>query len=129
MTITVVAAVIEEGGRVLITQRQPGVHLEGLWEFPGGKTAAGETHEEALCREIREELDTDVVVQALLLETTHAYPDRTIALYFYRCALAGTPRPVLGQAMRWTRRKELSLLRFPPADDELIKLLMSEVES
>ncbi|MEQ1573748.1 MAG: (deoxy)nucleoside triphosphate pyrophosphohydrolase [Vicinamibacterales bacterium] len=123
MTITVVAAVIEEGGRLLITRRQAGVHLEGLWEFPGGKTAAGETHEEALRREIREELDTDVVVEALLLETTHDYPDRTIALYFYRCTLAGTPRPMLGQVMRWARREELSSLGFPRADDELIKLL------
>ena len=123
MTVTVVAAVIEEDNRLLITRRQQGVHLEGLWEFPGGKTAAGETHEEALRREIREELDTDVVVHALLLETTHAYPDRTITLYFYRCRLAGTPRPLLGQAMRWAPKEELSSLGFPPADDELIRLL------
>jgi mutator protein MutT len=121
--IVVVAAVIEEGGAFLVTRRQKGVHLEGLWEFPGGKIDHGETHAGALTREIREELDADVTVGELLFHVEHAYDDRTVALYFYRCRLRGSPRPLLGQDMRWVPRGDLATLGFPPADEELIRLL------
>jgi mutator protein MutT len=124
MTVAVVAAVIEHDNRFLITRRQDGVHLAGHWEFPGGKVGAGESHAAALRREILEELDTDVVVNDLVLETAHAYPDRTVTLFFYRCDLLGTPKPMLGQEMDWIARSELSSLLFPPADDELIRMLM-----
>jgi len=123
MTIAVVAAVIEHNERFLLTRRQDGVHLAGHWEFPGGKVGAGESHAEALRREIVEELDTDVVVQELVLETTHAYPQRTVTLFFYRCELIGLPTPMLGQQMEWVPRTELSSLLFPPADSELIRML------
>ena len=121
--IVVVAAVIAEGDRILVTRRQPGVHLAGLWEFPGGKIDPDETHHAALRREIREELDADVEVGALVLATTHEYAEKTVTLYFYRCALKGTPRPLLGQEMRWVSRDELPALGFPPADEELIRVL------
>lgn len=123
---TVVAAVIEEDDRFLVTLRQKGVHLEGMWEFPGGKIHDGETHAQALRREMLEELDTDVDVHELVFHTTHAYPERTIALYFYRCVLRGTPRPLLGQQMRWVDRAELPSLGFPPADEELITKLTAD---
>lgn len=119
----VVAAVIEEDNRFLLTRRQPGVHLEGLWEFPGGKINPGETHAAALEREITEELDAGVVVGDLVFHTTHAYDDRDVTLYFYRCRLAGIPRPLLGQEMRWVPRDEVASLGFPPADAALITLL------
>jgi 8-oxo-dGTP diphosphatase len=121
--IIVVAAVIEQDGRFLVTRRQHGVHLAGMWEFPGGKIDPGETHVSALRRELREELDTDVVVGELVFDVTHEYPDRAIAIYFYRCTLLGAPQPLLGQEMRWVARGELSSLGFPPADEELITLL------
>jgi len=124
MTIAVVAAVIEHDNRFLITRRQDGVHLAGHWEFPGGKVGAGESHAAALRREILEELDTDVLVNDLVLETAHAYSDRTVTLFFYRCDLLGTPKPMLGQEMEWIARSELSSLLFPPADDELIRVLV-----
>jgi mutator protein MutT len=124
MSIAVVAAVIEHDDRFLLTRRQDGVHLSGHWEFPGGKVGAGESHADALRREIVEELDTDVVVQELVLETTHAYPERTVTLFFYRCDLLGLPKPMLGQQMEWVPRAELSSLLFPPADNELIRILM-----
>jgi 8-oxo-dGTP diphosphatase len=121
--IVVVAAVIEEGGRILVTRRQPGVHLAGMWEFPGGKIDPHETHQAALRREIREELDADVDVGPLILSTTHAYAEKIVTLYFYRCALKGSPRPLLGQEMRWVTRGDLPGLGFPPADQELIRVL------
>jgi 8-oxo-dGTP diphosphatase len=122
--VIVVAAVIEQEDRFLVTRRQDGVHLAGMWEFPGGKIDPGETHAAALQRELREELDTDVDVGELVFDVTHEYPDRAVALYFYRCTLLGAPRPLLGQEMRWVARGELSSLGFPPADEELITLLM-----
>ena len=124
--IVVVAAVIESNHRFFLTRRQPGVHLAGMWEFPGGKIDEHESHASALKRELREELGVDADVGDLVFETTHAYPDRTIALYFYRCTLAGQPQPLLGQEMRWVRRDELRSLGFPPADTELIEKLTAE---
>jgi len=123
MMLAVVAAVIEHADCFLLTRRQDGVHLAGHWEFPGGKVGAGETHAAALRREIIEELDTDVVVHELVLETGHEYPERTVTLFFYRCDLLGTPRPMLGQQMEWIPRAQLSSMLFPPADGELIRLL------
>jgi 8-oxo-dGTP diphosphatase len=123
IVIVVVAAIIEEGGAFLLTRRQKGVHLAGLWEFPGGKIDEGETHDAALAREIREELDAAIDVGELVFHVTHAYDDRTVALYFYRCRLRSEARPLLGQEMRWVPRAELATLGFPPADEELIKLL------
>ena len=123
MNTRVVAAVIEERDRFFLTRRQRGVHLEGMWEFPGGKVNLDETNGDALRREIWEELGADIVVHQLLLETTHAYPDRTITLFFYRCEFAGTPYPRLGQEMRWVERGGLLGIGLPPADAELVKLL------
>ena len=121
--IVVVAAVIETDGAFLVTRRQKGVHLAGLWEFPGGKIDEGETHHAALVREIREELDVEIAVGELVFHVEHAYDDRTVALYFYRGTLRGQARPMLGQEMRWVPRADLASLGFPPADEELIKIL------
>jgi len=126
--ITVVAAVIERDGHFLVTRRQGGVHLAGLWEFPGGKIDPGETHAAALQRELLEELDTDADVGELVFETTHDYGDVVVQLFFYTCQLTGTPRPVLGQDMRWVRRSDLPRLGFPEADAELIKRLTTSAE-
>lgn len=121
--VTVVAAVVEKDGAFLVTRRPPGVHLAGLWEFPGGKIDPAESHGDGLRREMREELDTDVEVHDLVFHTTHTYPERTVALFFYNCALRQTPRPLLGQEMRWVKRADLATLGFPPADEELIRML------
>ena len=121
--IVVLAAIVERDGRLLITRRLKGTHLAGLWEFPGGKIDPDEPHDAALRRELKEELDVDIDVGEPLYSTEHAYDDRTVELHFYRCALKGVPRPLIGQEMRWVPRGELHSLGFPPADTELIELL------
>jgi mutator protein MutT len=121
--ILVTAAVIRRGDTFLVTRRQRGVHLEGYWEFPGGKCDAGESLHECLEREIREELDAAVHTGREVLATEHAYPERVVELHFIECELIEEPRPMLGQEMRWVHRTDLRTLNFPPADDELIDLL------
>ena len=123
MTIVVAAAVIERDGRFLVTRRIKGTHLEGLWEFPGGKCDAGESLAECLQREIAEELGTGVIVGEEIFHVTHEYPERAITLHFFACSLAGDPRPLIGQEMQWIAREDLRTLEFPPADDQLIDLL------
>lgn len=125
MRLVVAAAVVERDGRFLVTRRQDGVHLEGYWEFPGGKCEPGESLADGLRREMREELDVDVRVGDELLSVSHAYPDRIVQLHFFRCDLEGTPAPQ-GQEMRWATAGELRALSFPPADEELIRMLNAE---
>ena len=122
-TIVVTAAVIEHDGRLLVTRRLKGTHLEGYWEFPGGKCDPGETHADCLTRELREELAVPAAVGEEMLAVTHRYPDRVIELHFFRCRLSGTPVPQLGQEMRWVTRRELASLPLPPADADLVELL------
>ena len=121
--LVVTAAVIEIDGRFLVTRRQKGVHLEGFWEFPGGKCDKDEPLTVCLARELLEELDVPSRIGEELFTTTHAYPDRSVELHFFQCELLGEPRPQLEQEMRWVPRAELSALEFPPADAELIRIL------
>jgi 8-oxo-dGTP diphosphatase len=124
MTMVVVAAaVVEQNGRILVTKRPAGVHLEGCWEFPGGKCAPGETLEQCLVRELREELDADAAIGVELFSTSHDYGDRRVELHFFTCNLRSEPRPQLGQEMQWVERSRLGTLQFPPADAELLAWL------
>ena len=122
-TIVVTAAVIERDGMFLVTRRPRGVHLEGCWEFPGGKCETGEAFSSCLSREIQEELGTAIRVGREIFSIAHPYPDRVIELHFFACELAGEPTPILGQEMRWVPREDLALLEFPAADEKLIELL------
>jgi 8-oxo-dGTP diphosphatase len=121
--IIVAAAVVERDGRFLVTRRQRGVHLEGLWEFPGGKCADGESLAACLARELEEELAVPSDVGVELLTTGHDYPGKRVELHFFECRLRSDPAPQLGQEMRWVAREELDGLEFPPADAELIRRL------
>jgi mutator protein MutT len=127
--VEVTAAVIERDGAFLLTRRLDGTHLGGCWEFPGGKRHEGESLPECLSREIREELDAGLLVGELLHTTAHDYPDRTVELHFYRCTLVTEPRAVLGQEMRWVPRNDLPGLPLPPADDELVRMLVGGATS
>jgi 8-oxo-dGTP diphosphatase len=121
--VVVTAAVVEQHGAYLVTRRPEGVHLAGLWEFPGGKCDGDESLRACLVREIREELECDVEVGREVFATAHAYPERIVELHFFACALKGEPKAALGQELRWVPRGELRSLTFPPADHELIELL------
>jgi len=126
MTTTVVAAaVVERDGRILVTRRIKGTHLEGYWEFPGGKCESGETLHACLNRELHEELAVDAIVGDTLLSTTHAYPERTVVIHFFSVTLLSEPTPQIGQEMQWIRREDLATLKLPPADDELVALLQA----
>ena len=124
--IVVVAAVIERDGRFLVARRLSGTHLAGLWEFPGGKVATAETHEAALEREIAEEIGCRISQLREIYRASHAYPERTVELYFYRGELHGAPQPMLGQELRWITREEFAALAFPPADGQLISRLVHD---
>jgi len=121
--VVVVAAVIERDDSFLLTLRPAGTHLAGHWEFPGGKVHDSETHDEALRRELFEELDIAGHIGELVHTVTHAYPDKSVELFFYRCAFQGEAKPMMGQATRWVPRAELLLLPFPEADRDLIRIL------
>lgn len=120
MAVIVAAAVIERGGAVLVTRRLKGAHLEGLWEFPGGKCEPGESIYECLIREIAEELAVTVTPRRTMLVTSHAYPEKTVELHFIACDIEGEPSPQQGQEMQWVARARLDALEFPEADAALI---------
>ena len=114
---------VPRGETFLVTRRPRGAHLEGFWEFPGGKCDAGEPLDACLRREIIEELGCEAIVHGEIYAVTHASDDRIVELHFFRCTLDGPPRPLLGQEMQWVARADLRSLAFPPADAALIDLL------
>jgi mutator protein MutT len=124
--IEVSAALIFRGGQLLITQRRAGSHLGGCWEFPGGKREAGETFEQCLIREIREELGVEIAVGKLFGEISHAYPEKSVHLKFFRCRLlAGEPQPLDCAAVKWVAQAGLDAHAFPAADAQLLEKLKS----
>jgi 8-oxo-dGTP diphosphatase len=122
--IEVSAALIFHGGKILITQRHSNAHLGGLWEFPGGKRESGESFEDCLVREIREELGIEISVGELFEEISHDYPEETVHLKFFVCHLeSGEPQTLGCAAFRWIRQSELGDFEFPAADARLLEKL------
>ncbi|HEY5233192.1 MAG TPA: 8-oxo-dGTP diphosphatase MutT [Verrucomicrobiae bacterium] len=118
--IEVSAALIFRDGKLLITQRHAKSHLGGLWEFPGGKREQGETFEQCLVREIREELGVEISVGELFEEIFHDYPEKSVRLKFFICKLlSGEPQPLDCAAVKWTGLSELAAHEFPAADARL----------
>ena len=119
-------ALIDKEGRVLLAQRPPGKSLAGLWEFPGGKVEPGETPEQALIRELKEELAIDTWSSCLapLTFASHSYPDFHLLMPLFACRRwDGIPTPQEGQTLAWVRPNQLRDYPMPPADLPLIPIL------
>jgi len=124
LVIEVSAALIFRGGKLLITQRHAKAHLGGRWEFPGGKREAGETFEQCLTREIREELGVEIAVGELFQEISHTYPEKFVHLKFFLCQLiAGEPQPLDCAAVKWIEKGGLDAHEFPAADERVLEKL------
>ena len=125
--IQVAAGLIVRDGRYLVARRKPDAHLGGLWEFPGGKRKRGESLSECLRRELREELGVEITEPRLVQVVRHAYPDKTVEIHFFACAIAEGQVQALGcDAVRWVTPGEMAGLEFPPADQALIERLCRE---
>jgi len=128
LPIVLVAAValFDADGRVLIAQRPEGKAMAGLWEFPGGKVDPGETPEQALIRELKEELDIDTVESCLAPFTfaSHRYDDFHLLMPLYVCRKwQGTLTPMEGQETKWVRPVRLGAYPMPPADKPLVAMI------
>lgn len=127
LLLVVACALVDQDNRVLIAQRPPGKKLAGLWEFPGGKLDPGERPEEALIRELHEELSINVKAPCLapLTFASHAYDDFHLLMPLYICRRwEGFVHPREGQAVKWVRARELRDWPMPPADEPLIPHLV-----
>jgi len=126
-TIHVVAAVIRDGNRIFATQRGYGEYKDG-WEFPGGKIEPGETQREALKREIREELDTEITVGELLTTVEYDDPKFHLIMHCFWCEiLEGTPVLKEHEAARWLEVENLDGVAWLPADQSVIELIRAEM--
>ena len=122
----VVAALIWEGDRFLACQRPANKARGLLWEFVGGKLEPGETREEALIRECREELDITVEPRDVFMEVIHEYPDLTVRLTLFNAVIVrGTPKALEHNEIRWITTAQIDELEFCPADVEILKKLKS----
>ena len=126
--LVVAAALLDRDGRVLLQQRGPGRQMAGLWEFPGGKIDSGERPEDALVRELNEELGIETDTACLAPATFASAPlnDKHLLLLLYVCRKwRGVPEALEASALKWVRPREMFALDMPPADKPLIGLLDS----
>ncbi|MBE6967799.1 MAG: (deoxy)nucleoside triphosphate pyrophosphohydrolase [Ruminococcaceae bacterium] len=123
----VVAALIREGNRFMICQR-PAHKARGLlWEFVGGKLEPGETKEQALIRECREELGVTLSVGTVFMDVLHEYPDLTVHLTLFNATIAeGVPQKLEHEDIRWISTDEIPNYAFCPADESILERLLTE---
>ncbi len=126
VVVAAAAALVDGDGRVLLTRRPPGKPMAGLWEFPGGKLGKDETPEDALIRELREELgiDTEESCLAPFAFASHAYDTFHLLMPLFVCRVwRGIATPREGQEARWLRPAKMADLAMPPADVPLVAML------
>lgn len=125
--VDVAAGVLWQAGRFLAVERPAGKPMAGWWEFPGGKVEPGETLEQALARELREELGVEVLSCVPFHATTHEYPHAHVAVHFFHVDhWAGTLHPHDGQAFAWCDGQAAKALPFLPADQDVLELICAE---
>jgi len=126
--ITIVAAVIEKQGKILSVQRGPSAldYISHKWEFPGGKIELDETEEEALFREILEELQMEIVVGKKIGTITHQYPDFLLTMHAFHCTSKQEPTLTEHIAFCWLNARELENLDWAGADVPVVKLFSNE---
>lgn len=123
--IEVVAALIRNNGKFMICQRPENKSRPLLWEFPGGKVEAGETKEEALVRECKEELDIELAVGEIFAESTFVYPDISVHLTLLEARIvSGEPKLLEHRDIRWITPEEAHLFEFSPADVPFVEKLV-----
>jgi 8-oxo-dGTP diphosphatase len=123
--VRVVAALIEQNGKFLITQRRPEATLPLLWEFPGGRVEMGESDQAALVRELQEEMEVDLEVDEKVFEVTREYERYFIELATYSCKLVRPHiRPIRVHDYRWVGREEFAEYEFPGADQVTVDKLL-----
>lgn len=122
----VVAAIIEQDNKIFATQRGYGEYKDG-WEFPGGKIEAGETPEQALVREIHEELDMTIEVGRLVIHVSYDYPQFHLEMDCYLCSIAkGTPHLLEHEAAKWLSRNDIDSVGWLPADVQIIEAIKEQ---
>ncbi|MGI0481940.1 8-oxo-dGTP diphosphatase MutT [Geminocystis sp. CENA526] len=124
-----VAVIVSEEGQILIDRRLPTGLMANLWEFPGGKIEQGETPQDCIKREIKEELGITIEVDRALTEITHNYSEFIVTLYVYVCRIIeGEPQPLECSEVRWVTSSELNNFEFPQANQEIIDLLQKNLK-
>ena len=119
-----VAVIANQQGKILIDRRKNEGEMAGLWEFPGGKIEPGETVEDCIIREIKEELDIEIILGDRLTTITYAYKTFNVTLYVHECQHAsGNPQPLECQEIRWVEPAEMNQYEFPQANRQIIDLL------
>ena len=122
----VTAGLIWKRGELLIAKRPKGVHLEGLWEFPGGKREEGESLKDCVEREIEEELGLKVRAVKELLTVEHEYTNNSVSLHVFHCTSpTGEPKCLQAQDIKWIEPAGLGKYTFPPPDEKVVEFLLS----
>lgn len=119
--------IIVRNGKIFIGQRPEGKPLAGLWEFPGGKQEQGESIEECLIRELKEELSVDATVGKHIMDTIYKYPENEFRLHVYFVTIPEEAKIKLNvhQNSAWVSAQDMNKYKFPPADEEIIKILQN----
>ena len=124
--IEVVAAVIQKENKIFCAQRNLSKSMGGKWEFPGGKIEVGETNEEALVREIKEELDSDIIVEKYMMTIEHEYPTFHITMHAYLCTLVkGELTLKEHNDSVWLSKEELLKLDWADADKPIVNIIIN----
>lgn len=126
-TVEVVAALIRDNGKFMICRRPPGKSRALLWEFVGGKVEKGETKEQALIRECREELGVEISPCDVFITVEHVYPDITVRLTLFNAKITrGVPQNLEHSEIKWITPEEIPLYEFCPADKEILIRIIEE---